>query len=339
MWRSFSWAVFGMVALALAAPAVAVITGGCGLAAGGQALVVNPRTGDVVTVGMEGIAVRVGSLSSLDLQRVRVPYAKEAFAHSAGDRFVVRDGRNLHVFDFTSYRRLAKHSVKALKDLSVMKWHWIDGGEDVIAVGAVYKSGPFGLGGSSGKPSVVRVNLSTGAESLIPLDMAELRAATFDHAGSRVAVCFADARVEVRSTVDGRVVGGHTLHKEIPWNTMGLAFHPEGQLLGSCDGSELVLYDLESGQPTRRIKGVTGGKFLHFVLGGRYLIAGDTNRIGFYDISGRRLEQWSAPETEGFEDGFMVLHVAEELLKVFTLGSKLACWHTFLAWQKAADAK
>ena len=332
---SFSWAVFGLVVLVLAASAEAVKTGGCGSSAGGQALVVNPRTGDVVTVGIEGIAVRVGSISSLDLKRVRVPYATEVFAPAAGDRFVVRKGKDLHVFDFTSYRLLYKRSVKALKDLSVWRWHWIDGGDEVIALGAVYKTGLFGTGGKTGKPSVVRLNLSSGEESLIPLDMPELRAAAFDLTGSRVAVCFADGRVEVRSTADGRVVGGHTLHREIPWNTMGLAFHPEGRLLGSCDGSELVLYDLERGQPAKRLQGITGGKFLQFVLGGRYLLAGDTTVVGFYDISGRRLEQWRASEGQDF----LVLQVVEELRKVFTLGSEWACWHTFLAWQKAADAK
>lgn len=333
MWKRFFFAVLGMIAVA--APVGAVTTGGCGSADGGQSIVVNPRTGDVITVGMRGVAIRDWSISMMDRKRICIPYADEAFASPAGDRFVVREGRSLHVFDFNSYRRLAKHGVNALDDMFVTRWHWIGGSHEAVAVGVIVKKWPFDMGVRSAKPALVRVNLSTGAESLIALDMPEPLAAAFNRDGSRLAVCFAGGRVEVRSTADGKVVGGHALHKETPWNTMGLSFHPDGRLLGSCNGSELVLYDIERGQPIKRIENVRGGKFLHFVLGGRYLIAGDTTGIGFYSIAGRCLDHWTPPEAHGI----LWLHVSEELRKVFTLDSKLACWHTFLAWHKAADAK
>ena len=326
-------AVLGMIAMA--APAMAVTTGGCGSAAGGRDILVNPLTGDVGTVGMQGVAIRDWSISMMDRKRIRIFYADEAFASPAGDRFVVREGRSLHVFDFNSYRRLAKHWVNALDDLFVTRWHWIEGSDEALAIGVIVRKWPFDMGVRSAKPALVRVNLSTGAESLIALDMPEPLAAAFNRDGSRLAVCFAGGRVEIRSTADGKVVGSHALHKETPWNTMSLSFHPDGRLLGSCNGSELVLYDLEKGQPIKRIEGVEGGKFLRFVLGGRYLIAGDTTGIGFYSISGRRLEHWTAPEG----DVILRLHVSEALRKVFTLGSGLACWHTFLTWHKAADAK
>lgn len=333
MWKRFFLAVLGMIAMA--APAGAVTTGGCGSAAGGRDILVNPLTSDVVTVGVQGVAIRDWSISMMDRERIRVPYADEAFASPSGDRFVVREGRSLHVFSFKSYRLLAKHWVNALDDLYVKKWHWIGGSDEALAIGVIVRKWPFDMGVRSAKPAIMRVNLSTGAESLIALDMPEPVAAAFNRDGSRVAVCYADGRIEVRSTADGRVAGGHALHKEIPWNTMGLDFHPDGRLLGSCNGSELLLYDFERGRLIKRLEGIEGGNFLRFVLGGRYLIAGDTTGIGFYSISGRRLEHRTAPEG----DVILRLHVSEALRKVFTLGSGLACWHTFLTWHKAADAK
>jgi len=318
--------------------AVPLLTGGSGLAkelgACGDGrdintVVASSSTGAVVGSGFaRGVVVYLRGLSKADPDLVPIGlYAGIVLAEPSGERFAVREGKNLHLYSFSGFKRLAKSSAKVLKDQSVYAWHWIDGTDDVVFFSALVKEGMFGMS-EKRTPHLLRINVATGAGTAMPLDLPkDPLSAAFDAKGERVALGFGDGHVEVRGTSDGKTIASYTGH-DSPWNSLGLAFHPTRNLLASSDGSRLITFDLEKKAPQAVHKTQTGAKLLQFVAGGQFLIGGDTSTLALLDLQGRILE--SARTEETYED----FYVADSLRKVFTTGGDLVCWRTFERWEK-----
>lgn len=315
-----------------ATPAAVKELGGCGNGRHAQSLAVQPETGNLVSVGMERIAVHTGNVSNEDFERIHIPYATRALASGDGERFLVRQGKSVHVYDFSTFERLGRRSVKVLKDQSFVAWRWPSGSDEIVAVSFEDRSGMFAM-----KPKLVfyllRFDVGSGKGTALPLETdATLRSAVFDAAGKRVAIALADGTVQLRDTTSGSLLDSYHPHGASPWNRYGMAFHPERELLVTSDGSRLVGFDLAAGGVPEPWEGSKGGTFLAFVDHGRHMLIGDQTELSFTDERGRPLESRSPPG----DDLYSEFHVAEPLRRVYTLGSDFVCWRTFNAWQRIA---
>jgi hypothetical protein len=323
------------LAAACAPPAAAIVLGGCGNPEGASDLAAHPETRLLVTAGPQGVAVyEDGAISSPDWSRISGGRRALLFGADDGSRLAVWDAGSLRTFDFRTLERLAKVRVRGLGGLTLADSRWPAGGDEVVIVGHRVHSGFFGLGRSS-KPLIARLDVTTGRAALVPLVLeGDYLSAALDATGRRVALGFAGGRVEVRSALDGGLEAAYTEHPGTPWNSMGLAFHPKRAVVASSAGSFTVFYDLESGSVLRKLSGVAGGRFLRFLGGDHFLLAGDTTRMAFHDERGRRLYTSQAPDRPevGLEGSFDWLAVSEGARRVYTLGGNLLCWRTFPEW-------
>lgn len=303
--------------------------GACGDGRDINTVVASSSTGAVVGSGFaRGVVVYLRGLSKADPDLVPIGlYAGMVFAEPSGERFAVREGKNIHLYSFSGFKRLSKSSAKVLKDQSVYTWRWIGGTDEVVFFSALVKEGMFGMS-EKRTPHILRINVATGAGTALPLDLPkDFLSAALDAKGGRVAIGFGDGHVEMRGTSDGKAIASYTGH-DSPWNSLGLAFHPGKNLLVSSDGSRLIYYDLDKKAPQAVHKTQTGAKFLEFVADGQFLIGGDTSQLALLDLQGRILESTRTSET--YED----FYVADALRKVFTTGGERVCWRTFQRWEE-----
>ena len=106
-------------------------------------------------------------------------------------------------------------------------------------------------------------------------------------------------------------------------------------MLATSAGGFTLLYDLESRSVAQKLAGVSGGRFLRYLAGGRFLLAGDTTRMSFHDERGRKLHGARPPEWTDYSPGtsFDWIAVAEGARRVYTLGGYMVCWWTFPGWK------
>lgn len=302
--------------------------GACGDGGGVQTVIASSATGAVVGSGLaRGIVVYPRPFSYADDKLIHVPYGAGLLAEPNGARFALLRGDDVHLYSFTTFKRLSKTSAKALKDQSLDAARWIDGSDEVVSFSSVVKNSMFGMSQKS-TPHLVRFNVTTGAGSAQALDMPkDYVSGAIDEKGERMAIAFRDGHVEVRSARDGKLLASYRGHDGAVWNGMGLAFHPSENLLASSDGSRLVYFDLDKKAIRSVHQTQDGGRFLQFVANARFLIGADVSNLSLLDREGQRLEAHHSDE------GLESLYVADPLRKVFSAGGDLACWRTFERWE------
>ncbi len=281
-----------------------------------QEFTVSSKTGGVVWIDVGKVGVYEDFLQRTNYELIQFLYAWDVIADPNGERFGIFEGGNIHLYNFSDYKKIKKTSTKAIKDWSHLSSKWLEGTDQILFVGS--KDGQLGI---------ARFDVMIGSGGVVPVGPEKgYKSSSFDKTGSKVAIGFQDGHIAVHSAGDGKLLHQYSVHSSEVWT---VALHPSRNVITSSAGdNRIIFYDLDKQQTLSIISG--SAKFLDFTSNGNNLIVADWEHVGLYDLQGKPLERFAAESPYRF-------YPIEKLQSVYINDSENICWRQFSKWGQASQ--
>ncbi|MCI0416541.1 HEAT repeat domain-containing protein [bacterium] len=292
----------------------------CVSAEGHQSYVASAKTGGLVWASVDKVGVYEEFMKAPNYELLTYLYVWNIIGSPDGDKFVLFEGGNARVYNFSDYKKIKSISTKPIKEWSRLSWVWMNGSNDVVFV--LSKKEILGIG---------RLDMMTGAGVVLPVGQsAGYKSSAFNAAVSQSAIGFADGRIEVYSIREGKLLHRYNAHNNEIWS---LAFHPKQNVIASTGGDgRTVFYDLDKGQTLSVLP--VSGHFLSFTSDGLKLIFADYEKLGLYDLQGKPIETIASSSSGGWS----YFQVVEKLKRVYVNDSDTICWNQFEEWDAVPES-